>query len=394
MTNTSEQLFPRELLAHPDQERHKYFAGIRIDHQLMNQAKAELEDAIRSAEPDSLIFGYGPVGVGKSTLADLVTRQIVEARWERLRQDLERNSAVRVAMPAPVSGTFSWEEGFRSMFEALATSLIPPLKSNEGEQVSDLPRSSARLYQHAYEKGMSHRRPIVVILDDAHYLGTVPIRRLANQLDVMKCLAAKTGTPHALLGGYDLLRLRNLSGQLSRRSIDIHFRRYRDNDMDLECFTRAVCTLQSHLPVRRSPDLSPYIDYLMEGSVGCIGNLKRWLGAALRQALSEAGETLTIDHMRKRAWPNAQISNMLSEAVNGEERLEAEKSSLLRRVGDANTDRDEMRGMRRSTRNGLVTDAGHSRARNGVGKRHLKLGADASLALPLRPSGETNVDRS
>ena len=43
----------------------------------------------------------------------------------------------------------------------------------------------------------------------------------------MKSIANRTGTVHVLFGTYDLLALRNLNGQLSRRSIDVHLARYR-----------------------------------------------------------------------------------------------------------------------------------------------------------------------
>jgi len=36
-------------------------------------------------------------------------------------------------------------------------------------------------------------------------------------------MANQTKIVHVLLGTYELLALRNLSGQLSRRSLDIHF---------------------------------------------------------------------------------------------------------------------------------------------------------------------------
>ena len=50
-----------------------------------------------------------------------------------------------------------------------------------------------------------------------------------------------TGILHGLFGTYELLEFRNLSGQLSRRSIDIHFSRYHANSAeDLVDFQRVL----------------------------------------------------------------------------------------------------------------------------------------------------------
>ena len=44
---------------------------------------------------------------------------------------------------------------------------------------------------------------------------------------MIKSTASRAQTVHVLIGTYELLAFRNLSGQLSRRSVDLHFSRYR-----------------------------------------------------------------------------------------------------------------------------------------------------------------------
>lgn len=343
------QTFDPELLKKSDKEKSEYFRSKRIMHTLLKQAMDELLEAIRFAGPRRLIFTYGPAGVGKSTLGNIVCEQIIRARLEQLMEDLESIPAAQAEMPPPPSGTFSWAEALRSMLMALGEPLIDfkmaPRKKIEGIDIPGYDRSNTRRYLHAYEKAMSHRRPEIMLLDDAHYLGKVPTKRLTNQLDVVKYLASKTGTPHGMLGTYDLLQLRNLTGQISRRSsIDVHFRRYKNTDADVSDFEDAVFTFQEALPVVVSPDLSPYIDYLMEGSVGCVGNLKEWLNKALELALSKGGKTLTIDQIRKSAWSKAQLSKMYSETLEGEALLDADEGryealrSLMWPGGKANGD--------------------------------------------------------
>ena len=81
-------------------------------------------------------------------------------------------------------------------------------------------------------------------------------RRLSDQLDVIKSIANCTGTVHVLLGTYGLLAFRNLSAQLSRRSVDIHFPRYRaDDPEDLKAFMTVLRSFEQHLPLSRAARL-------------------------------------------------------------------------------------------------------------------------------------------
>src|SRR5260370_38303885 len=83
-------------------------------------------------------------------------------------------------------------------------------------------------YHYAVEQALRYRRPRAVLVDEAQHLPKMASgRRLLDQLDVIKSIANRTGTMHVLFGTYDLLAFRNLSGQLSRRSVDVHFSRSR-----------------------------------------------------------------------------------------------------------------------------------------------------------------------
>jgi len=97
-------------------------------------------------------------------------------------------------------------------------------------------------------------------------------RKLQDQLDSIKSLATTAEIPIVLLGTYELLSFRNLSGQLSRRSVDIHFRRYRAERLDeLKTFKNVLWSFQCHLPLHEEPDLIGKWDYFYERSIGCVG---------------------------------------------------------------------------------------------------------------------------
>src|SRR2546423_10583999 len=144
-------------------------------------------------------------------------------------------------------------------------------------------------------------------------------RKLQDQLDSIKSLANRTRLPFVLLGTYELLPFRNLSAQLSRRSVDVHFRRYRaDNNDEVKSFKNVLWSFQNHLPRHETPDLVSDWDYFYERSIGCIGILKDWLVRALAKALKDGGRTMTRKHLEKSALSISQIDKMFSEAIEGE----------------------------------------------------------------------------
>ena len=199
-------------------------------------------------------------------------------------------------------------------------------------------------------------------------------RRLLDQLDVIKSIANLTSTVHVLFGTYDLLAFHNLNGQLSRRSVDIHFRRYQaENEEDRKVFVNIVHSFAQRLPFAEPPDLAEDWEYLYERSIGCVGILKDWLVRALTQALKMGRTSLMRKDLEGHALSVSQCEKMLSEAVEGELRLqesEEGRSRLRTRLGlvDSDTGRDRLSGRKSLTRRGRVRPGQRRPKRDGVGK--------------------------
>lgn len=160
-------------------------------------------------------------------------------------------------------------------------------------------------------------------------------RKLQDQLDSIKSLANTTEIPIVLIGTYELLAFRNLSAQLSRRSVDVHFSRYRAEQKDeVNAFKNVLWSFQHHLPLPEEPNLVGDWDYFYERSVGCVGVLKDWITKALRKALKDGGKTLTRKHLERSALSVSQCEKMLADAVEGESMLEEtmEARARLRRL--------------------------------------------------------------
>jgi hypothetical protein len=170
------------------------------------------------------------------------------------------------------------------------------------------------------EQCLRQRRVAVCLIDEAQHLKRLASgRRLLDQMDTLKSLAATTGTMHVLIGTYELLGLTNLSAQLSRRSVEVHFGRYRAAvDKDRVAFKSVLLTFQRHLPVSEEPDLVGLWERLYEGSLGCVGVLKSWLNRALAYAIAHEATTITLGHLDRQALPTRTLLNLAREITEGE----------------------------------------------------------------------------
>jgi hypothetical protein len=349
MATKSLRTFPRELLTATNSERLEYFRSFTIKHPLLVRAYEELRCAIRDSNHGSIIFIHGPTGVGKTTLLERTERHFKETLLPELEKDFERIPIVKVQLAAPSSGNFDWKDYFkrlllelreplssykldRSHWEAQTSS--SSFKDEITTQLISNERNGIRPIRFASERTLKHRRPIAVLIDDAQHFGIISSgRRLLDQLNTIKSLADESKVTHVLCGTYELSPLRNLNGQLSRRSINIHFGRYHaDNEKHRHEFINILYTFQQHLPLPHVPNLVSEWDYFYERSLGCVGVLKDWLISSLALALENNCSTLPLKYIEHRALTVPQCATMLREAKLGEQELNDEEAgrSLLR----------------------------------------------------------------
>ena len=318
--------FPRELLAQPAAARLTYFAGKVVAHPRLKAAHQAVLRAIQQPAGASLILLVGPTGVGKTTLRRRVEQQLIAEALPELAQDPGRLPVVGVEAVAAESGQFNWKDYYTRALLALDEPLIAhkldpqcaARRTSAGPPVGG--RAAAPELRRALEQALRHRRPAAVIVDEAQHLTKLASgRRLLDQMDTLKSLAALTGTVHVLIGTYELLGLAHLSAQLSRRSVEIHFGRYRaEQAEDVLAFKSVLLTLQRQLPLAAEPDLVGRADYLYEHSVGCVGVLKQWLHRALAAALEEGQATLSARQLERHAAPGRKLLSLARELQEGE----------------------------------------------------------------------------
>lgn len=328
--------FPRNLLDEPWSARLAHFQSYTVAHPRLIEAKEKLITAIQDSEPNSLVFVLGPTGVGKTTLRTRTEQILTEELRTELEKDRGRIAVVSVEAIAPESGSFCWRDHFKRLLQEMDEPLIEYKRDPETGSVTvrspSRPKPTTAEYRHGVEQALRFRRPAAVMIDEAQHLAKIASgRRLLDQLDVIKSIANRTQTVHVLYGTYDLLAFRNLNGQLSRRSIDVHFPRYRaESAGDRQTYISVLRSFAQQLPLSDPPDLANDWEFLYERSIGCVGVLKQWLVRSLSAALRRGEATLTRRNLESHALSISQIEKILSEASEGEMRLMDSDEATLR----------------------------------------------------------------
>lgn len=338
--------FPRELLTKSISERLNYFSHYTMAHPRLEEAFNFLKRVVSHSSESRVIFIYGPTGVGKTTLRLLIEKWLIESLWSELEADKGCLPVASVEAVVQKSGLFNAKDHLKRCLEALNEPLIDHkinygtrgiYHNNNGQIVIESKVVETDLGW-ALEQALKHRKPKIFFIDEAHHMLMVASgRKLTDLPEAIKSLANRTGVVHGLVGTYELLTLHDIGDQLSRRSVYLHFPRYRaDSVEDREIFQSVVWGFQLHMPLQQEPDLVSHWDYCYERSLGCVGILKNWLSNALADAITEGAHTLEMKYLEQRALSVAQCRNILKKIKEGETyqaQVEAEGEQLRVELG-------------------------------------------------------------
>lgn len=300
------------------------FKPITMNHPFFNASITKIMRAIKQADVGDIIFLYGPTGVGKSTLSSCIDLKL-KKEFNSANDSVGTLASIVVEAPYPDSQRFSWKDFYRRALIKLQEPLIDKKVSNSrcsayGSKVGYSSDPAVHALRMAMENALKYRKVKVLIIDEAHHIAKgFRASGLQDQLEYVKSLANLTGTVIVLIGTYDLLTFRNLSGQLSRRSIDVHFPRYRcDIAKEHQMFINVLESFVKKLPIPTNFNILDISDDLYTGSVGCVGLLSGWLKKALANALEENADCLRIDHFKSSSYSYAQLSKIIADVQQGE----------------------------------------------------------------------------
>ncbi|MDD2270960.1 MAG: AAA family ATPase [Desulfuromonadaceae bacterium] len=313
------------------------YRDIVSGHPHFNAAYRNLRRAIRHAPIGNLIFLYGPTGVGKSTLLKHSMREILIESAEETSANPSILPIVRIELDYSDSHKFSWIEFYRSGLKALQEPLVDKKLKNVPTRLKlDLltnnleTRAPGHALKAAFISALSKRNVKVLLLDEAHHMAKgFEGGKLVGQLEYLKSLANKNNIIIVLAGTYDLISFRNLSGQLSRRSIDVHFPRYRTEiKEDNVKFRKIIKAFSGQSPLVWDAEILNNVLYLYTYSVGCVGILKNWIDKAHLAALDNKAETLSLEHFKSAELSIVQLKKITDELVAGEKSLKPQENDL------------------------------------------------------------------
>src|SRR5262249_34256957 len=167
--------FPRHLLARPAHERLAYFRSYTVAHPRLLEADAMLQRAIAEPTGSSLIFVYGPTGVGKTTLRLRVEQRLKEAFLASTEPDEGHLPVISVEAISPDHGGFYWRDYYTRALLALADPLTDR-KMNEGTKIfyrntagHTAGRAVNSELRYRMEQALRHRRPAAILIDEAQH---------------------------------------------------------------------------------------------------------------------------------------------------------------------------------------------------------------------------------
>jgi DNA polymerase III delta prime subunit len=330
-----------------------HFKEYAVSHPQLLQVDKVLMQAIQEPAGFAHVLIYGPSGVGKTTMIRQISRRLNEilpaAATVGVASPSENRSSYRhgssesvplllIETRPPDGGAFNRADYYRTALKLLGEPfyerrLLVDIDTEQTIEKKGRGRSKATQFndspelRHALEAAMAKRGVRAVILDEAQHLMKIGSGasggKLLDQLDWIKSMTNVTGVLHILIGTYELLNFRNLSGQASRRGLDLHFPRYLfQHEQDRQDFQGVLLALLKQVPLTTDlPALMQQWFYFYERSIGCIGVLKDWLIRAVAAAIRDGSDTLTQGRLEEHALSLSQCERMALDAIEGEQKL-------------------------------------------------------------------------
>ena len=279
-----------------------------------------------------LILLIGPTGVGKSTVRDKVIKETLERNMKVMEKDAGFLPIAYIELKAAEGEKFKWE----LFYDHAQTALNEPqfFIERKVDHDDNQKRKNILAKRNGFENALKYRKAQFFLIDEAHHLirgssGKV----LENRLTCLKSLAMHSKSTFILIGTYELRLLRHLNEELSRRCVDIHFKRYSLEKSELMEFKKIIKTFQKHLPFEKEPNLLTHWEFLYERSIGCAGILKDWLVRSYSLALAENEKTISLENLKENALKEKAVLTMLQTAIEGEREMDhSAKGTELRRL--------------------------------------------------------------
>ncbi len=354
------------------------FRGAKVLHARLQEVLDKAVFYLLKSPGTDVVNIVGPTGVGKSMLVGRIEAKIVMAKASAMRENRNMRPFVSVVAVASGHRAFDFKRLYAAVLEQLGDPFAKVLPSvgrsysENGNAIITRGRRGATTaaVRERLERELELRGTAVWCVDEAqHAVFGGKSGPPKFQLEVFKSIAQSGSTKLCLIGPPELEDQLLTSGQLARRSMTIHFPRYRPDGDDLVQFASVAHWFFEQMKFASTPSVEDNIDFIYKGSLGCVGVMKDWFERAMAVAMSRHDDLdavqLTIEHLRETRMAGNSLALMLEEIQRMERLMESN-------ADDESSDRAGLSDL-------LPTPEPPARKRSGVG------GADKSLPKRRKP---------
>lgn len=262
---------------------------LKIGHRNWEEALALAFALLISVSPGEVVCITGPSRAGKTRLIRELVRLLVGE--DRFEQTGLLPAVVIEAVNDDNDGGFSTKSFTERMLDAIRHPLLSMVGHTGIELDFAVPKMDLKTevsMRKALEKGMRARKVRYLFIDEAQHARYVSRDAMGAfaVMDSWKCLAQVTGIVLVVVGAYPILEIVGNSPHLIGRKHQVHLPRYQYTGDDLREFAIIIREYEKRLHICESmKGLLSHLEFLYQGSVGCIGLLRGWLlrAAALAQ---------------------------------------------------------------------------------------------------------------
>jgi hypothetical protein len=292
-------------------------ANWRFEHEYYEAVREWTWDHIECNDEPVIVVVFGATGTGKTTLREQVQLEIAKSRAIELAANPGTVPYVYGETVFNPRVGVDWAGLLRKWLESGGDMLVDKKVTGDGKHRASLPA-----LQLAVTSMLLHRSPSIASVDEASVLlGKVSnssTDTLKTNVNYIKGLCNMSRTHLGLFGDYDLAKLAQISGQLDRRCYFGHLPPYPDATED---FRKALTAFEQRFSqFGVEAELLVNGDLLLNGCVGCVGILRRWLMEAHIKTRHKHAR-ITEEVLLQTHFPAAQIKKWQAEIAEGNSRV-------------------------------------------------------------------------
>jgi len=295
------------------------------------RAQQVLDDLLMWATPGSgaeIILLTGAGGAGKTALLKILRRRMLESYMAEMLADPNFIPILFESAKGAGQARFRWNVFYQRLCRQLNVPLIGHARKDVVEEdkfrMVPMPGRTYQQLEMCLEDGLVERRTNLLAVDEVtHIFGGADATEKQRHMDVFKTFSNISTLALVFAGSYGNQDLVELTGQMSRRCINLYLQPYTYDGKEVtEAFRRYVNTLADEMPIDEPPSLAKYMEVICTNCSGLSGKVKDLLARSACVAQARYKGRWTESCLECSLFPDASVVTSNDEIETGEARLE------------------------------------------------------------------------